>query len=146
MTSRIALVTAIAATLSAGALMAKQETALHNGRAGVVDRMSTALNLTDQQKQQAKDIFTAERESARSVRLQLREERKAVYSAIHAGKPPAEVQQLAKNEAPALGELAGMRAAAFDKFYGILTPDQQQKLASLHQQWRQKHAAAAPAR
>jgi Spy/CpxP family protein refolding chaperone len=34
-----------------------------------------------------------------------------------------------------------MRAAAFAKFYAVLTPAQQQKLAGLHQEWRQHHAA-----
>lgn len=121
--------------------MAKEDAAVHNRRANLVDRMSAALSLTDQQKQQAKTIFTSEREAARSVRMQLREERKAVQSAIQAGKPAAEVQQLAKNEAPALGDLAGMRAAAFAKFHAVLTPAQQQKLAGLHQQWRQRQTA-----
>ena len=51
------------------------------------------------------------------------------------------MQQIAKNEGPALANIAGMRAAAFAKFYAVLTPAQQQKLASLHQEWRQRHAA-----
>lgn len=115
----------------------------HRQRARVnfVDRMSATLNLTDQQKQQAKNIFTSEREAAQSIRQQLRQERKSVQSAIQAGKPAAEVQQLAKNEGPALADLAGMRAAAFARFYAVLTPAQQQKLATMHQEWRQRHAA-----
>jgi Spy/CpxP family protein refolding chaperone len=131
------------AALTAGGLMANQQTPLQHRQARVnfVDRVSTALNLTDQQKHQAKTIFTSERESARPVRQQLREERKSVQSAIVAGKPAAEVQMLAKNEGPALAGLAGMRAAAFAKFYTVLTPAQQQKLAGLHREWRQHHAA-----
>ncbi len=112
-------------------------------RAGLVDRMSAALNLTPQQRDQAKAIFTAERANASAIRQQLRQERKSVQSAIQTGKPPAEIQQLAKNEGPALADLARMRAAAFARFYAVLTPAQQQKLASLHQQWRQHHAAGA---
>lgn len=149
MTSRIALITVITAALSAGGLMAKEDTSSQHRQAmrtNLVDRMSTALNLTDQQKQQAKTIFTSEREAARSVRLELRQDRKAVQAAIQSGKQPAEVQQIAKNEGPALGNLAGMRAAAFDKFYAVLTPAQQQKLASLHQQHRAAHANAQQSR
>lgn len=141
MTSRVALITVMTAALSAGGLMAKQDANAQNRRAGFVSRISTQLNLTDQQKQQARDIFTSERQAAHSVRQQLRQERKSVQLAIQAGKPAADIEQLAKNEAPQLGELAGMRAVAFAKFYAVLTPAQQQKLQSLHQGWRQRHTA-----
>lgn len=145
MTSRIALITLMTAALSATGLMAKQDVNAGNRRAGFVARVSTALNLTDQQKQQAQGIFRSERQQASTVRQELRQERKAVESAIHSGKPIPEIQQLAKNEAPALGELAGIRAIAFAKFYGVLTPAQQQKLASMHHEWRQNHAARTEA-
>lgn len=145
MSSRTALITVITVALSAGGLMAKQDSALHNRRAGFVDRMSTALNLTDQQKQQAKTIFMSEREASRSIRQQLRQERKTVQQAIQSGKPAAEVQQLAKNEGPALAELAGIRAVGFAKLYAVLTPEQQQKFAALHQEWRQRHSAPGTA-
>lgn len=146
MNSRIALITVMTAALSASGLMAKAGAPYgQNARGNFVDRMSSALNLTDQQKQQAKSIFTSEREAARSIRMQLRQERKAVQSAIQTGKSPAEVRLLAKNEAPALGDLAGMRAEAFAKFYGVLNPEQRQKLQALHQEWRAHRAANAEA-
>ena len=89
MTSRIALITFLTAALSAGGLMAAEAAApLHHRqgtRVNFVDRMSAALNLTDQQKQQAKAIFLSERDAARSARQELRQERKAVESAIQAG-------------------------------------------------------------
>lgn len=140
MTSRIALITVMTAALSVGGLMAKQDTALPQ-RHNFVDRMSTALNLTSQQKEQAKTIFTSEREAARSLRQELRENREALQSAIQTGKPLADIQQLARKQGPALGNLAAMRATAFAKFYAVLTPAQQQKLAGLHQGWRRRHAA-----
>lgn len=142
MTSRIALITLMTAALSATGLMAKQDVNAQNRRADFVGRMSNALNLTDQQKQQVKGIFMSEHQQAATVRQELRQERKAVESAIRSNKPIPEIQQLAKNESPALGELAGIRATAFAKFYAVLTPAQQQKLASLHQEWRQHHAAS----
>jgi Spy/CpxP family protein refolding chaperone len=142
MKSRIALVTLLGATLTAGALLA-DVTPLHRqgARANVLDRMSSALNLTDQQRQQARAIFDSERAAARSVRVQLRQDRKALQAAIQAGKPAAEVQQIARAEGPVLGNLAAMRADAFAKFYAVLTPAQQQKLASLHQELRQRREA-----
>jgi Spy/CpxP family protein refolding chaperone len=147
MTPRIALVAVITAALSAGGLMAVEDNSLHHSqraRANFVDRMSTALSLTDRQKQQAKTIFSSEREAARPIRQELRQERQTWEAAIRNGKSPAEVQQIAKNEGPALGNLAGMRAAAFAKFYADLTPAQQQKLAGLRQEWRQHKAERAP--
>ena len=149
MTSRIALVTLVAAGLSASGLMAKPENPTNRRqaeRATFIDRMSTALNLNDQQKQEAAAIFKSERETASSARHQLRDERHAVQMAIQNGRPLAEVQQLAKNEGPTLGDLAGMRATAFEKFYAVLTPAQQQKLATLHNDWRQRHAVTPAAR
>jgi Spy/CpxP family protein refolding chaperone len=149
MTSRIALVTFVAAGLSASGLMAKQETAINHRqaeRATLIDHMSTALNLNNQQKQQATAIFKSERDAASPVRQQLRDERHAVQKAIQTGRPIAEVQQLAQNEGPTLGDLAGMRAGAFDKFYTVLTPAQQQKLATLHNDWRQRHAVTPTAK
>lgn len=138
--SRIALIGVITVALPAAGLLAKGALR-QNRRAGFLDRVSTELNLTDRQKAQAKSIFQSEREAARSVRHELRQERKAVQSAIQSGKQAAEIRQLARNEAPALGELAGMRAAAFAKFHAVLTPAQQQKLATLRQEWKPGHEA-----
>ncbi len=124
--------------------MAEQSAVNHGQIAGQAARARFgALNLTEQQKQQAHRIFASEREAAHSIRQQLREERKSVQSAIQAGKPAAEVGQLAKNEGPALAEMARMRAAAFDRFYAVLMPAQRQELASLHQERRQHRASAA---
>jgi Spy/CpxP family protein refolding chaperone len=140
MNSRIALTTVITVALTAGGLMAKQDNGFAQHRHQFAQRMSAALNLTPEQQQQAKSIFKSEREAARPVREQLRQDRKAVEAAIQSGNPVSEVQQLAKREGPALGEMAGMRATAFAKFYAILTPAQQQKLASMRQQWREHRA------
>lgn len=108
---------------------------------GFVNRYSTTLGLTTQQAQDAKAIFKSERDAARPVRRQLVAERKAVRDAVQTGKPLAEVQQLASKEGPALGQLAGMRAEAFAKFYAELTPAQQQKLAAVHHERREHQAA-----
>ncbi len=142
MISRTALIIAVSSALSAGALMADQAPATRHrqgAREGFLDRMSTALSLTDQQKQDAKAIFKSERESVKPVRQELFAERKAVREAIEAGKPATEVQQLATKEGAALGNLAAVRAEAFAKFYAELTPAQQQKVAGLHREWRAKH-------
>ena len=68
MTSRIAVITFLTAALSAGGLMAAETNPSphrQGARGNFVDRISATLNLTDQQKQQAKAIFMSEREAAR---------------------------------------------------------------------------------
>ncbi len=144
MKSRIALITVLTAALSAGGLMAKEDASAHHRQAGAhfLNRMSTALNLTAQQQEQAKAIFQSERAASHSVRQRLLQQRKDVRAAIQAGKPATEVAQLAKNEGPALGDLAGMRAAASAQFRALLTPEQQQKLVTLRQQWREHRGNA----
>lgn len=141
MNSRIALIAVMTAAMTAGGLMAK-DVAPAQSRHNFMDRLSTSLNMTDQQKQEAKSIFTSERQAAKTDRQELRQERKAVHAAIQSGKPVAEIEKLAKSEGPTLGALAAKRAETSAKFYAMLTPAQQQKLVSLHQEWRQKHAAA----
>jgi Spy/CpxP family protein refolding chaperone len=146
MNSRITAITIITAALSVSALMAnpvatQQHRAEHGQR---FDRISSALNLTDQQKEQARNIFKTEREATRPVRQELREERHAVQTAIQAGKPEAEVEGLAKNEGPVLAKLAAARADASAKFYAVLTPEQRQKLATMHQGGRRNHQRRNP--
>ena len=118
-------------TVAAGGLLLAQTAAPtparpHHGQFG--SHISAALGLTDQQKAQAKTIFADAHTAAQSVRQALKQERQQVEAAIQAGKPPAEVQQIAQSEGPQLAQLAGIRAAAEAKFYGILTPEQQQKM------------------
>ena len=117
-----------AAALTAGALLAAMP---HNH--SMHARLATQLALTADQQAQQKSIFSAAAQTAKPVRQQLRQERQAVQSAIQAGKPDQEIQQLAAAEGPQLAQLAAIRASAFGKFYATLTPDQQQKLQALHQ-------------
>jgi Spy/CpxP family protein refolding chaperone len=82
------------------------------------------LNLTDDQKAQAKQIFTSTREQSQALRQQLRDARKALNDAAKAGKPDAEIDQLANAVAPLEAQMAAIHAKAFGKFYAMLTPDQ----------------------
>jgi len=88
------------------------------------ERMSTRLNLTDDQKQQARSIWQAARESSRPVAQQLRQSRQALRDAAKSGKPDAEIDQLSANVGNLAGQIAAVRAKAFGKFYALLTPDQ----------------------
>lgn len=141
MNSKIAIITLITASLAATGLVAKETAPGQHRTWNRMDRVSSMLNLTDQQKTQAKAIFTQEREAAKPERAQLRAERKAVQTAIQDRKPDAEIRQLAKNESPVLGDLAAERASASAKFYAMLTPAQQQKLNAVHRNWHNRAAA-----
>jgi Spy/CpxP family protein refolding chaperone len=129
--------TAITA-VAAGALLAQSATTFHPHRHAFGQKMATALGLTDQQKSQAKTIFQDARTQSQPVREALKQERQQIQAAIKSGKSPSEVQQMAQSEGPQMAQLAGIRAAAFAKLYAILTPDQQQKLATMHQNARQQ--------
>jgi Spy/CpxP family protein refolding chaperone len=108
------------------------------------NRISTTLNLTDQQKEQARNIFKTERESTQPARQELREERRDVRAAIQSGKPESQIEALAKNEGPALAKLAAVRADASAKFYALLTPEQQKKLAAMRAEHRANHQKRHP--
>lgn len=99
-----------------------------HGRFGAV--MSTYLNLTDAQKTQMQSIFQDARQSAQPIRQQLKQTRQSLHAAVKAGDS-AQIQQLAGTEGAELGQLAAIHASARAKMYKMLTPDQQQKLATL---------------
>ena len=76
-------------------------------RGQMFDRFATKLNLTDDQKTQAKSILQSSRESSQSIAQQLRQSRQALRGAVKAGKSDAEIDQLSAN----LGQLTGQMTA-----------------------------------
>ena len=123
---------AVTAVAASGLLMAQQ---------GHGSRLATTLNLNDQQKQQAKAIFQEERAAAKPIALSLQQQRQSVKDAVAAGKPAADIQQLAQSEGQPMADLAAIRATAFAKLYAILTPDQQQKFLAMKQAHHSKRGA-----
>jgi Spy/CpxP family protein refolding chaperone len=107
----------------------------HGGRGAF---LSAYLNLTPAQQAQQKSIFQAARQSAQPVRQQLRQTRESFRAAIQANNP-GQIQQLAKAEGSEMGQLAAIRGTAMAKAYQILTPEQQQKLATLREARKAAH-------
>lgn len=138
------LTTVTLSAVAAGALLVAQTAPAHHGAHKWGAKMAATLNLTDQQKAQAKSIFGEARMEAKPVRQSLKQERLAIRQAVQAGKSPADIQAMAQSEGPQLAQLAGIRAAAMTKFYAILTPDQQQQFATARQQMHQRHNAQTP--
>jgi Spy/CpxP family protein refolding chaperone len=99
-------------------------------RAGVVQRLAHLLNLTPDQKQQAKAIFQGAHATAQPLTAQMRDARQAIASAVKANAPGAEIDRLSNNAGALASQLTAVRAKAFEKFYTILTPDQKDQMDS----------------
>ena len=111
-----------------------------HGRFGAF--LSTYLNLTDTQQTQAKSIFQDARQSAQPIHQELQQTRQSLRAAIQANNT-AQIQQLSTTEGSEIGQLAAIRGTAMAKVYQILTPDQQQKLATLQQARKAGHHTPA---
>lgn len=93
-------------------------------RGRMFDRIAAKLNLTDDQKQQATSILQSARESGQPIRQQLKQNRLALHEAIKAGKPDADIDQLAANSGNLMGQATAIRTKAFARIYALLTPEQ----------------------
>ena len=100
-------------------------------RGRMFDRMAARLNLTDAQKQQARSIMQSARQSARPIVEQLKQNRLALHAAIKAGKPDADIDQLAAAQGNLMGQATAIRTKAFAKVYALLTPEQRTKADQL---------------
>ncbi len=96
-------------------------------RGQMFDRFATKLNLTDDQKAQAKSILQSSRESSQPVVQQLRQSRQALRDAVKAGKSGSEIDQLSANLGQLTGQMTAIRSKAFAKVYALLTPEQRTK-------------------
>lgn len=125
-----------AAALAGGALLAQDTGATtpaprHPAAAMArhrMHRMEKRLNLTDDQKTQAKSIFSSAREQSKPIRQQMKQNRQALLSAVQNGAPQAQIDQLANAAGPLASQLAVIRTESFAKFYSILTPEQRSQL------------------
>jgi Spy/CpxP family protein refolding chaperone len=120
------------AALAAGVVLAQTaEAGLGKGRPGLGanlrQRVIKALNLTADQKAQAKAIFQAAKTAGAPLRTQLQGIRQQMAAAIKKNDT-ASIQSLAGQAGTLQGELMANRADAMAKFYLILTPDQKTKL------------------
>lgn len=119
--------------LSAASLFAQAAPARHRGPGARRMRvLATVLNLTPDQRTQAKAIFQESNQAVKPVRQQLHQDRAALQSAVKAGDN-TQIQKLSASIGNEAGQLAAARATAMSKLYKTLTPDQQQKFDALHQ-------------
>ena len=91
-------------------------------------RFGANLNLTDAQKQQAKEIFSQSRQASKPIMDQIRQTRQQLAAAVKAGAPDSEIDKLSAALGPLMAQQSAIHAKAFAKFYGTLTQDQKDKV------------------
>lgn len=111
-------------------------------RAQRFQKLADALNLTSQQREQAKTILQEARQTAQPVRQQLKAGRQQLADAIKTGKSDADIHTLANHQGNLVGQLIAIRTEAFQKCYGLLTPVQRQKAEQLRQHMREMFGPA----
>jgi Spy/CpxP family protein refolding chaperone len=89
-----------------------------------VSAFGQKLNLTPEQKAQAKQIFSQARRDARPLRQEIKQNRQAIALAITSGKSEAEIRQLSAAQGNAMGQLIALRSQAHARFIAQLTPEQ----------------------
>ena len=100
-------------------------------RAGVRQRIIKKLNLTADQKTQAKAIRQQAKTAAEPLRTQLQANRQAL-AAVKSDNT-AQIQSLAAAQGALQGQELAIRSAANAKFYALLTPDQQASLTQMEE-------------
>ena len=90
-------------------------------------RMLRALNLTDAQKLEIRQIFQDSRAANADVRKQLQTQRASEREAIKSGAPAAQLEALASEAAPLLAKVEANRLVTQSRIYAVLTPEQREQ-------------------
>lgn len=91
-------------------------------------RLAKVLDLTPDQRTQAKQIFASSAESNKAVATDLRQARKALADAAKNNASDAEIDRLSQDVGGLAARVTANRTKAFAKLYSILTPEQRQKM------------------
>lgn len=94
-------------------------------------RIAATLNLTDQQKEFAKQLMTDSRKQAEPVVTQLRQTREELSAAVKANNIAA-IDQIAQRQATLTAQLTALRNKAMAGFYAQLTPEQRAQVDEFH--------------
>jgi len=95
------------------------------------------LNLSPEQRAQAKAIFQQARQTAQPFTQQLRENREAMAMAVKSNDE-AKIRQLATERGRLMGQVMAIRSGAAAKFYAHLTPVQRVKADQMHQRFERR--------
>lgn len=116
----------------------------HGG--SIVEHLSRALDLTDAQKAQVKQIEDSLRESTKSLHEQLAKsgDGGGPLDGFREGFDEAAVRSAAQARAAVHVELEVAHARAMSQIYALLTDAQKAKLAELRQQFQQRRPGPPP--
>jgi len=114
----------------------------HGGN--LVEHLSRALDLTDAQKAQVKQIEDALRESTKSLHEQMAKSG-GPLDGFKDGFDEAAVRSAAQARAAVHVELEVAHARAMSQIYSLLTAEQKAKLAELRKQFGQRRPGPPPA-
>jgi Spy/CpxP family protein refolding chaperone len=109
----------VVVTLLATGVVSAQKPARKAAR----NQIFQALNLSQDQKVQAKAIFQGAVQSGKPVAQQLKQNREALAAAV-TGNDATKIQQLSTQQGQLRGQILEIRSDAMAKFLGILTPAQ----------------------
>jgi len=119
-----------------------------HGMDGGLLRYSEALDLTDAQQAQMKDIMTKEKPAMKPLMQQMFQAHKAMDDLLASGPfDEAKVRALAGQQAQNFTEMTVQKARIDSEMLQVLTADQKTKLASIrqkHEERMQNHQAGTP--
>ena len=101
------------------------------GRSGGPDLPLAQLNLTEQQRQQVRDIQERERQDTQQLRERLQQARAAQRQAIDAMVDENQIRTATQDLAAVESDLAVQRAKLRAEVFEVLTPEQREQAAKL---------------
>ncbi|HYO82711.1 MAG TPA: Spy/CpxP family protein refolding chaperone [Bryobacteraceae bacterium] len=120
--------TVAAAVLAIGLTIGATAAPKGNGR--MMHRIGAELNLTDAQKQHARDLFRQGRQELEPVTTELRRNREELAAAVKANNTAA-IQQLTERQGQLKAKVSAVMARNMATFYAQLTPEQRTKADQL---------------
>ncbi|MGD0199161.1 MAG: Spy/CpxP family protein refolding chaperone [Bryobacteraceae bacterium] len=101
------------------------------------ERLAAVLNLTEDQKTQIRSIIRQSAEQAKPVRVQVRDNHKAIEQLVHSATAgpdfDKQLQDLANAQGSLTAQLAVIHAKAQSQIWALLTTEQRQKAEIVRQ-------------
>lgn len=109
------------------------------GHRGGFERLAKKLNLTDTQKEQAKQIMEASKSKVQPLKESMKSIHQQLDTAIADGQfDEAQVQALASQQANIMAQLIVEKERTKSQLFAILTPEQQAQAKQLKEQMKEK--------
>ena len=130
---------ALAVGLATASFAAAQDGPRGRGhhRGGMLARAGAALNLTDTQKEFAKQLHADTRKQAEPIMAELRKNRQDLAAAVKANNTGA-ITTLTQREGDLTAQLSALRAKSMASFYAQLTPEQRAKADEMHSRMKDR--------